>query len=59
MAEKETSRKNIVVEGTLIKARREKKSFKGNEVNKFNVTVAEVELTDEQKNILKEEKQKG
>lgn len=54
MAEKETSRKNIVVEGTLIKARREKKSFKGNEVNKFNVTVAEVELTDEQKNILKE-----
>ena len=35
MAEKETSRKNIVIEGTLIKARREKKSFKGNEVNKF------------------------
>ena len=42
MAEKETSRKNIVVEGTLIKARREKKSFKGNEVNKFNLTVSDI-----------------
>lgn len=54
MEAKETKRKGMVIEGTLIKARREQKEFKGNKIDKFNITVAEVKLTDEQKNELKE-----
>lgn len=39
--------KTVVIEGKLIKARREEKEFRGMKVNKFFITTAETQISDE------------